>query len=443
MTEPKKLSGINIIFILFIASSVIVAGFTGRMEEITNASFESAKGAVTLAIGLIGIMALWLGLMRVLEAGGLLRSLARGLKPVMTRLFPDVPTEHPAMSAMILNISANMLGLGNAATPFGIKAMIELNRLNPLKGTASHAMCLFLVINTSSVALLPLGVIGVRAAAGSTDPAAIFFPTLLATLTSTIIGITAVFLFRSFSKDIQPEEMTTSEREDTTRSEETSSPDEIESYEHLQGSSSSWQKAATLLGLGLFGSAFLFRLFTASTPLEFLANELATYWLMPALMFFIIAFGLYRGVHVYEAVTEGAKQGFDVAVRIIPYLVAILVAIAMFRASGAMDYCARLVTPLTSLIAMPADVLPMALVRPLSGSGAFGIMSAIIEQAPNSYSAFVASTMMGSTETTFYVLAVYFGAVRISRVRYALPAALLADAAGIVAACLLAQQFWG
>ena len=184
-----KISPINVVFVVFVMGAILFAGVSGQMQAAADASIAAAKGAVTLAIGLIGIMSLWLGFVRVLEAGGMMRQLARLVRPVMVRLFPDVPAEHPAMSAMILNISANMLGLGNAATPFGIKAMVELNRLNPFPGVATNGMCLFLAINTSSVALLPLGVMGVRAAAGSTRPFEMFVPTLVATLASTIVGV--------------------------------------------------------------------------------------------------------------------------------------------------------------------------------------------------------------------------------------------------------------
>ncbi|NES80961.1 MAG: spore maturation protein [Moorea sp. SIO2B7] len=449
-----KPSAINIVFVGFIAVAILFAGYTGKMEEITKASFESAKTAVNLAIGLIGVMALWLGLVRVLEAGGLMYTLANILKPLMVKLFPDVPPTHPAMGAMILNISANMLGLGNAATPFGIKAMVELNKLNPLKGTATNAMCLFLAINTSSVALFPLGVIGVRAAANSSNPAAIWLATLLATICSTVVGVSvASWLGR---KDKRSLESGSQEVESGSQEVESSNESSVEELEmesrdnQVEESDNSHllyptgrvsQIIAWSFMIG-FGGTIVYGVIRSENLGDFFNQDFISHWLMPILMLLIITYGVGRGVKVYEAVTEGAKQGFDIAIRIIPFLVAILVAIGMFRASGAMETVSNLLSPLTNLIAMPAEVLPMALLRPLSGGGAFGIMSELIERSPDSYSAFVASTMMGSTETTFYVLAVYFGAVGITRIRHALVAALLADATGLLAACIFSRLFW-
>lgn len=444
-TSFLKTSAINIVFIFFVAGAILFAAYTGQMKEITDASFESAKSAVTLAIGLIGIMALWLGLVRVLEAGGLMYSLARLLRPLMVRLFPDVPEDHPAMGTMILNISANMLGLGNAATPFGIKAMVELNRLNPLPGTATNAMCLFLAINTSSIALFPLGVIGVRAAAGSSNPAAVWLPTLIATLASTAVGvIVALFLSgRDYKYQLEIDSAKTDPKVKRPEdSEDTKTSTNDTDYSHLLSSPSLHSRVAAWLLIVLFIGAIVYRCLVEPSLGAVFNLDFFSFWLMPALMFLIIAFGVSRGVKIYEAVTEGAKQGFEIAVRIIPFLVAILVAIGMFRASGAMELIAQLLNPFTERIFMPAEALPMALIRPLSGSGAFGIMSELINQGPDSYSAFVASTMMGSTETTFYVLAVYFGAVGIVRIRHALVAALLADTTGIIVSCICARFFW-
>ncbi|MBP0010940.1 MULTISPECIES: nucleoside recognition domain-containing protein [unclassified Roseofilum] len=440
-----KPSAINIVFVGFMAVAILFAGYTGKMEEVTQASLDSAKTAVNLAIDLIGVMALWLGLVRVLEAGGLMYTLANILKPLMVKLFPDVPPTHPAMGAMILNISANMLGLGNAATPFGIKAMVELNKLNPLKGTATNAMCLFLAINTSSVVLFPLGVIGVRVAANSSNPAAIFLPTLLATLCSTVVGISvASWLGRKDSSFQEVESLTEPSPEELEIESSDNRVEEVEEadYSHLlypTGRAS--QMIAWLFILG-FSGTIIYGVIRSDTLGDFFNQDFISHWLMPILILLIITYGVGRGVKVYEAVTEGAKQGFDIAIRIIPFLVAILVAIGMFRASGAMEAVSNLLSPITNLIGMPAEVLPMALLRPLSGGGAFGIMSELVERSPDSYSAFVASTMMGSTDTTFYVLAVYFGAVGITRIRHALAAGLLADATGLLSACIFSSLFW-
>ena len=390
------------------------------MKEITDASFTAAKSAVNLSIGLIGIMALWLGLMRILEAGGLILSIAKALKPIMSWLFPQIPINHPAMGAMILNISANMLGLGNAATPFGLKAMKELDKLNPIKGTASNAMCLFLAINTSSIALLPLGVIGVRAAAGASSPEAIWIPSTLATLCSTFVAIFAAKFFSTKEQVINKE----------SRNEEIEIAND---YEKFLKKPNLIEKQFVLISVASLVLCF----FISKSSISDLPQ-----WLMPTLMLLIISYGVSRGVKIYEAVTDGAKQGFELAIKIIPFLVVILVAIGMFRASGAMSFAAKILNPITSLIWMPAEVLPMAIVRPLSGTGAFGVMSEIITNAPDSYSSYLASVIMGSTETTFYVLAVYFGSVGITKVRHAVIAAILADITGVVASCFLTKIFY-
>ncbi|MGB3653497.1 MAG: nucleoside recognition domain-containing protein [Rivularia sp. (in: cyanobacteria)] len=442
-SSSQKPSAINLVFVGFIVIAIIFAAYTNNMEAVTEASFESAKTAVNLSINLIGVMALWLGLVRVLEAGGLMYTLAKYLKPLMVKLFPDVPPTHPAMGAIILNISANMLGLGNAATPFGIKAMVELNKINPLKGTATNAMCLFLAINTSSVTILPLNVIGVRAAASSENPAAIWIPTLIATLCSTFVGVTVALWLgkRSKMSGEAPLESDSMVKSDNLAVEADEIVEEAD-YSHLLYPVGKASKLiAWLFILGFIGS-WVYGVIKAGSLTGFFNQDFLSHWLMPALILLIITYGVGRGVKVYEAVTEGAKQGFNIAISVIPFLVAILVAIGMFRASGAMSVIANALNPITTLIRLPAEVLPMALIRPLSGGGAFGIMSEIVEKAPDSYSAFVASTMMGSTETTFYVLAVYFGAVGITRIRHALVAALLADATGLIAACFLSFIFW-
>ncbi len=408
--------------------ATLTAAYTGRMDEVTKASFDSAKAGVMLAIGLIGPMALWLGLMKVAEAGGLMRTLARAVRPLMIRLFPDVPAEHPAMSAMIMNMAANALGLGNAATPMGIKAMQELEKLAPEKGTATNAMCLFLAINTSSVTLLPLGVITVRAAAGATSPAAILLPSLAATICSTCVAIIVAKALAARSEaplfKEQPQDQIVEEAlVDAAPLEDLSPPSPL-------------AKGVIWLLVMAFAGGMAYQALQHPPSSLFSADSLnaLSAWLIPILISGLLIYGYLRGVKVYEVVTEGAKEGFSTAVRIMPFMVAIFVAIGMFRASGAMDILIRVFTPLTSLINMPAESLAMAFMRPLSGSGAFGIMSEIVSQDPDSFLSFLVSTMQGSTETTFYVLAVYFGSVGIKRTRHALPAALCADAAGVLAA---------
>jgi len=293
----------------------------------------------------------------------------------------------------------------------------------------------FLAINTSSVALLPLGVIGVRAAAGAKEPAAIWIPTMLATLASTFV---AIAISKLLAKDISKED-SSSEIQITTADEvDTSEVD----FSHLVTKPRKIGCIVSYLLMTLFCAGAIYSISTASSKWEFFTKELSAYWLMPCLMLLILCYGVIKGVRVYEAVTEGAKQGFDIAIRIIPFLVAILAAIGMFRASGAMELLARFISPITAPLGMPAEALPMALIRPLSGSGAFGVMSELINQNPDSYEAFVASTMMGSTETTFYVLAVYFGAAGVTRIRHALVAALAADATGILVACAASAYFY-
>lgn len=434
-TNQAKNSVINSIFIGFVVIAILVGGYNNRLAEVSEASFESAKTAVNLAINLVGVMALWLGLVRVLEAGGLMYTLAFWLKPLMWRLFPEVPVDSGAMGAMILNFAANLLGLGNAATPLGIKAMIELNKLNPSTNTATNAMCLFLAINTSSITLFPLTVIGIRAASESSNPAAIWLPTLLSTITSTAVAVAVCFWFTRKNQTMPIRVININ----GNYQEEESALITENSYQHLLYKP---DKISLFLAI-LFILAFLGAAFKHLQENNWLVwSSILSDWLIPGLILLIVAYGLARGVKVYEAVTEGAKQGFEIAIGIIPFLVAILVAIAMFRASGAMDIFIELVNPVTSWLRMPPETLPMALIRPLSGGGALGIMSEIIERDPDSYSAFVVSTMMGSTETTFYVLAVYLGSVGITRSRHTLVAALLADVAGILSACLWSSIFY-
>lgn len=429
----QKPSAINSIWLAMILIATLTAAYTDKMPEVTKASFDSAKTAVTLAIGLIGPMALWLGIMKIAEEGGLMRIIARRLKPIMVRLFPDVPAEHPAMSAMIMNMAANTLGLGNAATPMGIKAMQELDKLSSEKGTATNAMCLFLAINTSSVTILPLGVITVRAAANASAPSAILIPAIFATACSTLVAIIAAKMMsgRSPISPANPTTFTNPGEQDDTVSSASADPDL-----HPPGPVGKifvWGIIAAFLGI------IVYKISTTPQGLSLSTETFNTVsnWLIPVLISAFLIFGYLRGVKLYETVTDGAKEGFTTAVKIIPFMVAIFVAIGMFRASGAMDIMINLLGPVTERFGMPAEALSMALMRPLSGSGAFGIMSEIVSNAPDSFLSFLVSTMQGSTETTFYVLAVYFGSVGIRRTRHALPAALCADAAGIIASVFI------
>ena len=412
------------------------------MAMLAKGMIDQAGASVTLAIGLIGVMALFLGLMKVAEAGGLLVIIARTIRPLMTRLFPDVPPDHPAMGAMILNFSANVLGLGNAATPFGIRAMQELDRINPHPGTASNAMVLFLAINTSSITLLPTGVIALRAAAGSVDPAAIVPTTLFATICSTAVAIFAAKLYQRFSalpataplpahtpitRDAAPGGDSDPAQDPAAELPAVSSADIAAAYP-------AWVSVAVLGAI------------IALVPVTILWGRIVSPWIIPGLMVALLAFGWARRVPVYEVFVEGAKDGFNVAIRIIPYLIAILVAIAMLRASGTLEMFVRAVGPFTGALGLPAEALPMALLRPLSGSGAYGLLASVINDpnvGPDSYAGILVSTLQGSTETTFYVIAVYFGAVQIRRMRHALAAGLTADLAGIAAAVGICLALYG
>jgi spore maturation protein SpmA len=391
------------------------------MESLSGAVIDSAAGAVELALGLIGVMTLFLGLMKVAEAGGLLRILAALIRPLMVRLFPEVPARHPAMGAMILNLSANAMGLGNAATPFGIRAMQELNKLNPRQGTATDSMALFLAINTSSITLLPTGVIALRAAAGSGDPAGILPTTLFATLCSTAVAVIAAKAYRRFFQGKR------GEAQEGTLDGNEKKPEE-KATEAMEDFSE---------GCPLWVSLSAIALLVGMIPLALIYGKLISPWIIPCLMAGFLVFGVVRRVKVYEVFVEGAKEGFQVAVRIIPYLVAILVAVGMFRTSGALESLVSGLGPWTGRVGLPAEALPMALMRPLSGSGAYGILASIIQDpavGPDSYTGYLVSTLQGSTETTFYVLAVYFGAVQIRRIRHTLAAALTADLFAVIAA---------
>lgn len=424
-------SPLNPIWLFLMTAALVVAAYSGNMKTITEASFDSARSAVELAIGLIGTMALWLGLLRVAEAAGMMQAIARAIKPIMVRLFPEVPAEHPAMSAIIMNISANALGLGNAATPMGLKAMKELDRLNPAKGTATDAMCLFLAINTSSVTLLPIETITVRASAGADNPASIVLPSLIATACSTTAAIaTAKWMARRRNSQAVAVENT----ETPFNKEAEVLPGDRSNG--LVGDRPGWLGNILFGGLiAAFLGALLLQLSRRGVVYIFSLAGFTSIsnWLIPMVVCGFLLFGYFRGVRVYEALTEGAKEGFEIAVRVIPFMVAIFVAIGMFRASTALDLLVTILSPITNLIGMPAEALPMALIRPLSGSGAFGVMSEIVNSDPNSFLANLVSTMQGSTDTTFYVLAVYFGSVGILRSRYAVPVGLFADGVGVIA----------
>jgi len=426
-----------------VLASIAAAALTGRMDALQKATFDGAKSAVYLVIDLTGSMVFFLGLMRVARDGGLLLTVSRGLAPLMRRLFPEVPADHPAMGAMIMNIASNVLGLGNAATPFGVKAMVELERLNPKSGVASDASVLFVAINATVIHLLPLGTFTVRAGAGSVAPASIWVPTLFATFASCITAIAAHFALRRLPRyrfdafaalpgAQAPSQFASPEPE-------VPGPQEVVTA----------TRRARPLIFG-FGAAFAIALGLQvfeglkSAPLGDVLRSVLSTWLVPALIAFLLLFGVAGRVRVYESAVEGAREGLDVALRIVPFLVVILVAVAMLRASGMLDFLIGILDPVTSRLGVPAEALPMALLRPLSGSGAFGVMSEILKtHGPDSFIGQLVSTYQGSTETTFYVLAVYFGAAGLKESRHALVACLLGDLAGFAVATAACHLFFG
>lgn len=462
----------NVVFVVLITAAVLAAAFKDvherapagavGMDTLTTALVESAKGAVDVAFGLIGLMVLFLGMMQVLRDAGAVSAVARGLAPIMKRLFPDVPSEHPAMGAMIMNLTANIFGLGNAATPFGLKAMQELNRLNPHPGVATNAMVLFLAINTAGLAVFPTGMIAARATLGSLDPGGIFLPTLLSSIAGTLIGVAMARLLapaRAFAPERyaqQGGEVIASTLADGMR---TADASELLAEARTGGTplrtAIAWAAGALFLtgvlhaalwrmaGVDLCGGL----LHPAADPAAssaslsaFLLKELMSQWLLPFLLLFAALFGWARGVKVYESAIQGAREGYQIFVMILPFLVLILVSVGMFRASGALDFLISSISPLTGLIGFPAEALPMALVRSLSGSGSNGIaMETMKTYGPDSFVGYLVSVINGSSETTFYVLAVYFGSVGVRNVRHAVIACLAADAAGVLAALVFTR----
>lgn len=437
---------LNGIWLGLMLLSVVYAAFTGRMDAVKMAAISGAKDAIDLVIGLVGVMALFLGLMRVAQEGGLLRAVQRALAPVLRRLFPEVPTDHPAMGAMIMNLASNVLGLGNAATPFGLKAMTELQTLNRTPGSASDAMVLFLAINATSVSLFPLGVIGVRASMNSASPEAIWIPTLLATTASTGTAMLLCFAlrrlpsFRPVAEPIaaQPAALNVpeaSEREIAER------PDSA-----ARAPATPIAKLVIGATIALLAIALVRHLWTASetaSPLQ-LARDTFAAWFLPIFMISLLLVGLAGRVRVYEVAIEGAREALEVAVRIVPFLVLILVAIAMLRASGALDAMVAAIDPITGRLGFPAEALPMALLRPLSGSGSYGVMVEIMKvHGPDSFIGILAGALNGSTETTFYVLTLYLGAAGVRNGRHALLACLGGDIAGFVVATASCHWLFG
>ena len=407
---------LNYIWIGFFAIAFLIAtvqlfmGNTDIFPAIMNSTFDNAKTAFEISLGLTGVLSLWMGIMKIGEKGGLVDILARWLSPLMVRLFPEIPAGHPVFGHIFMNFSANMLGLDNAATPLGLKAMEGLQELNQKKDTATNAMIMFLVLNTSGLTLIPVGVLVYRAQLGAAQPTDVFIPILIATTIATLSGIIITSLYQRIN---------------------------------LMNRAI----VATMLGLCLLVSGIIWM---GSQVDRETMNTWSTVVANVVLFTIIVAFlfsGLRRRINVYDAFVEGAKGGFETAVRIIPYLVAILVAIGVFRASGAMDFVVGGLGRLVEWCGGNSDyvaALPTALMKPLSGSGARGMMvDAMQTYGADSFIGRLSCIFQGATDTTFYILAVYFGSVGVRHTRHAVSAGLLTDLCGVIAAIVVAYIFFG
>ena len=407
---------LNYIWIAFFLTAFIVAvvrliflGDTEVFPAIINSTFDSSKTAFEISLGLTGVLSLWMGIMRIGEQGGVIGVFSRLLSPLFTKLFPEIPKGHPVTGSIFMNLAANMLGLDNAATPLGLKAMEGLQELNPKKDTASNPMIMFLVLNTSGLTLIPISIMVYRAQLGAAQPTDVFVPILLATFFSTLAGIIAVSLYQRINL----------------------------------------LNRTILLFLGgtslvIAGIIYFFSMLSRQ-QIDIYSTTTANVFLFVIIIGFIVA-GMRKKINVYDAFVEGAKEGFTTAVRIIPYLVAILVAIGVFRVSGCMDYLIEGIANLVSVCGINSDfvgALPTALMKPLSGSGARGLMvDAMNTYGADSFVGRLSCIFQGSTDTTFYILAVYFGSVGVVRTRHAVPCGLLADLAGVIAAILICYLFF-
>jgi spore maturation protein SpmA len=394
---------------LFALGQLIFTGNTQVFSDMVNETFSSAKTGFEISLGLTGVLTLWMGLMKIGEKGGMVKMLSRLIGPFFSRIFPDLPKGHPAYGSIIMNLAANMLGLDNAATPMGLKAMGEMQEVNKKKDTASNAQIMFLVLNTSGLTIIPVSVMVFRAQLGAANPADIFIPILLATFFSTIVGLVSVSIMQK-----------------------------INLFDRVI--------LAYLGGMTLFIVGVIW--YFSSLPKEDITriSTFAANFILFAVIVAFILLGLLKKINVYETFIEGAKDGFKIAVRIIPFLVAILVAIGVFRASGAMDMLINGLKFLLDSAGIDSSftgALPTALMKPLSGAGARGMMvDAMSTHGADSFVGRLASTVQGATDTTFYIIAVYFGSVGIKNTRYAVTCGLLADIAGIVAAIFIAYLFF-
>lgn len=408
---------LNYIWIAFFLAAFITAairlvfmGDTSVFPEIINSTFESSKTAFDISLGLTGVLSLWMGIMKVGEAGGVIQFFSRILSPVFCRLFPDIPKGHPVTGSIFMNLAANMLGLDNAATPLGLKAMEGLQELNPKKDTATNPMIMFLVLNTSGLTLIPISIMVYRAQLGAAQPTDVFVPILLATFFSTLTGILAVSAYQKIPLINKP-------------------------------------MLLLLGGVSVVVAAIIWAFTTLSREeMNLYSTNFANVFLFLIIVGFIGA-GIRKRINVYDAFIDGAKEGFSTAVRIIPYLVAILVAIGVFRASGSMEFLIQGIAKIIEWCGIDSSfvgALPTAIMKPLSGSGARGMMvDAMNTYGADSFVGRLACIFQGSTDTTFYILAVYFGSVGVSKTRHAVTCGLLADVAGIIAAICMGYLFFG
>lgn len=408
---------LNYIWVSFFILAFVIAlarmVFMGDMEvfpAMMNSTFDSSKTAFEISLGLTGVLSLWLGIMKIGERGGVINVLARMLSPVFSKVFPDIPKGHPVTGSIFMNMAANMLGLDNAATPLGLKAMEQLQELNPKKDTATNPMIMFLVLNTSGLTLIPVSIMVYRSQLGAAQPTDIFIPILLATFFSTVAGLIITSIYQKINLLNKVMVLT------------------------LGG-------MAAIVSLIIWGFGQM-----SKDTMNVVSTSVANILLMTIIVLFIFA-GLRKKVNVYDAFIEGAKEGFSTAVRIIPYLVAILVGIGVFRASGAMDMLVDGIGWCVSAVGGDSQfvgALPTALMKPLSGSGARGMMvDAMTTYGADSFVGRLSCIFQGSTDTTFYILAVYFGSVNIRYTRHAVACGLLADLAGVVAAIAIAYMFFG
>ena len=453
---------LNIIWLAMLVIAVVVAGFTGKLPDVTSGAFEGAEKAVMkVALPLLGVWAIWLGVMRLAERSGLVQLLAGALRPLMRWLFPEVPPDHPAVGAMVMNMAANMLGLGNAATPLGLRAMRLLEALNPRPGTATNAMCTFLALNTASIQLLPLTAIGILATQGAKGPTAIVITAFLATACAATAGVLAAKVLERLPMFRVAQKAAGENAGDAPTTTATVGEPEALDLEKVELAPLTPGKlTAIALYFALFIAMFFLLLFpewfaylgAPQPPAEFAGKTPAIRALMsvsllaiPFLLSFFPLYATLRGVKVYEQFVEGAKEAWDTARRTVPYLVAMLVAIGMLQKAGVIGLLTQALSPMLSAVGFPADLLPMVLMRPLSGSATNGLFVELVQRLhdPDGFISRLAGTIYGSTETTFYVIAVYFGSVSIRRTRHAVAVGLIADTVAVIASVALCHAVFG